>query len=785
MAEPRASATCEVEIDGTPIACTRQALAAGEPTILDPLTITWGRRSAWDQPDAGSAAFVIQDQRTAPQPIIDTIHVGSKIDVYAEAPNPDPQPEVVMDQKFQTMSTGDWDTDRYAVESVASTIRRTNLMTDPSMTTTTGKNAGGSATIAVSAAWAQFGTTSISITPNGSNNSSALFPLGLSGMTVFTAGTTYTISAYIRITAVQTGTLHANARRIVFYQDTGSGLTIAATSTAAPNTIGVHRVSLTYTVPVGATQALIAVANGSSVAAQVMWVDGLLIQTGSTLDVYFDGTTTRTGYTYEWTGTANASTSNERYAVTDPGSKINIFDASSTWPPGQGTQSALLYSLTTRARFLIPPARFGSPWVRDVRPVQPGETWTYSFMARLPAGTTATFTTRGFSSSQKTGESIQLTVDGGLSRQITGTGNWETYTGTIANATLPGTPRWAVFALLVFPDNMDLAAGAGMPAVDAITYTAPASETERVQVWAGRVTELDAQQITANGVIEINVTGTGELAEVENVSIGDEPWDQETIMDRIDRVISLIPVPVEDFSVSRDVFNLAFISSVAARDIDAQPALGLLRDYAAMVLGVVWPVSVPGARNHAWIENTMLRGSGWSGPVGTISACDLPRDAVRITQSADQVITVVDVTWLELIVVPESETVEHTVTTVDITAAATYGTRRLAITTEYVTEQAATDTGENALDVARASDWGVAGMQFDTKHVDNTSGQAQTLLMLLLNSARRPGSELTITDLPEWIPESGSSGYVEGGTIVYTGGWWRFDLAMSAGGSGS
>ena len=786
MAGPRASASCEVWIDGQPIACSRDELAAGEPTILDPLPITWGRRGPWEQPDAGSSSFVIRDQRTNPQPIADTIHVGSKIDVFAEAPNPDPQPEVVMDQDFETvtivngvLSKSVWD-----LRTFSQALKRINLATDPSFTSLTGKTAGGSATLAISTAWAQFGGNSLTITPLAGNNLSAVFPFGGSGMTAFAINKTYTVSVYIRLTQAQTGSLNIDARRIRLHQATGGGPLIVARSAPAPNTAGVHRLSLTFTVPASVTQCLISICNGSGTAADVMWVDGLLIQEGSVLEPYFDGSTAKLGYTYDWNGTANASTSDERYAPTEPTSDVRIYKAVDGQPVGQGNNSAYLLHWGTRAMYLFPPAGWDLPWMRDVRPIQPGETWQLSFMARLPAGAQARITTRGFSSSRRDGESWVLGTAGSANGlTITGTGNWETYTADVVNNSFPARALWAVFAIQVWPESQDLAQLE--PAIDAITFTAPPLATERVQVWAGRVTEAVVRKAIGRTAIEIDVTATGEIVEVENVSIGDEPWGTETSDARIARIINLIPLPVSDFSVSRDTLEWEF---VAERDIDAQPALGLLRDYASMVLAAVWPVSVPGARNHAWIENTLLRVTGWNGPEGQLSACAMDATQIQISQAADQVITVADVSWMELVTDPEtnvSDFIERTESIVDLAAAQTFGSRRLALQTEFITVAAAQRLGNLVMTAARASDWALTGMTFDTKHVDNTDGQAQQLLMLLLNSARRPGAWLTITDLPEWMPVPLASGFVEGGTITYTGGRWRFDLNLSAGGSGS
>lgn len=130
-------------------------------------------------------------------------------------------------------------------------------------------------------------------------------------------GKTYTISADINTPVALTGTLNGNARRIVYYYKIGAGSYIQTSSPAGPTT-GSSRVSLTFTVPIGATEAFIRLYNGSGVTGEyVLWDNILLIEGTST--EYFDGDSYKelySAYSAEWLGTPNNSPS-EKYQVYD------------------------------------------------------------------------------------------------------------------------------------------------------------------------------------------------------------------------------------------------------------------------------------------------------------------------------------------------------------------------------------------------------------------------------------------------------------------------------------
>lgn len=196
--------------------------------------------------------------------------------------------------------------------------RRTNLYTDPSFSTLTGKTVGPGVAWSLATSWADSGTTSIRLTPSiiGGTNPNTYINIFANENTLngLVPGKTYTISATINLSQVQGGTLSDNARRIAVHSGTGSPAPLIATSEQAPNALGPNRVSCTFTVPVGATRAYIYLYNGSYRTSDVAYWDSVLIEETSEVRPYFDGNTEYNELTesnYTWTGTVNNSTSVE------------------------------------------------------------------------------------------------------------------------------------------------------------------------------------------------------------------------------------------------------------------------------------------------------------------------------------------------------------------------------------------------------------------------------------------------------------------------------------------
>ena len=108
-------------------------------------------------------------------------------------------------------------------------------------------------------------------------------------------GRTFTVTAKIELKAVQTGTLYAYARSIVFSGHISSGSSSPFAIVQAPNTVGVHSLTLTFTMPAQSNpNGYIAfdarLVNGSANPAQkVIWTDFCMVEHPSNPIGYFDG----------------------------------------------------------------------------------------------------------------------------------------------------------------------------------------------------------------------------------------------------------------------------------------------------------------------------------------------------------------------------------------------------------------------------------------------------------------------------------------------------------------
>jgi hypothetical protein len=160
---------------------------------------------------------------------------------------------------------------------------------------------------------------SLRLTPGGAQTSTSAYPLGYGGAGVILAktglhgGDTVTVSATIKVNAVQTGTLDSRARMIAIGTITGGTTNYSfAYSAAAANVAGtVARLSVTFTIPTTVDDFFIRLMNGSANPAEtILWNQVLIEKTSSVLG-YFDGDFPATSDTsYAWSGTPGNSPSN-------------------------------------------------------------------------------------------------------------------------------------------------------------------------------------------------------------------------------------------------------------------------------------------------------------------------------------------------------------------------------------------------------------------------------------------------------------------------------------------
>lgn len=120
------------------------------------------------------------------------------------------------------------------------------------------------------------------------------------------SGQTYTISCYIKT---------SDARQIQLALE-NVGATVGNYSALLNTTsTGLTRVSFTFTASASYSAKFNVIVNNGSTGS--IWISNAMLQSGSTLSPYFDGSFAPSPYTSSWSGTADNSTSTEADARTD------------------------------------------------------------------------------------------------------------------------------------------------------------------------------------------------------------------------------------------------------------------------------------------------------------------------------------------------------------------------------------------------------------------------------------------------------------------------------------
>lgn len=149
-------------------------------------------------------------------------------------------------------------------------------------------------------------------------------------------GTTYTVSATFVAGGPLAGTPGANARRIVAFTRRGSAGYVRTSSPQAPNAAGETRLSVTFTVPEGATEAFVRFYYGHSASSGSVFWDALkLVETVpgdlTTMD-YWDGSTTNTDeYAYSWDEIPGLSVSHRTAIVERPPEALMVMPGDNLW----------------------------------------------------------------------------------------------------------------------------------------------------------------------------------------------------------------------------------------------------------------------------------------------------------------------------------------------------------------------------------------------------------------------------------------------------------------------
>jgi hypothetical protein len=206
-------------------------------------------------------------------------------------------------------------------------ISRTNLITNPNFeTNSTGWGSTGAATISRVTTDAYIGTASVQVTLTNPGNGSGLQNFA-SGLRIpVSENSTYIISAYVKQTSGTTIGVDIDT----FYYDSSNVLISSSDGANTALNGSWQRISRSITTP--ANTAFMGIDIGVQQAYTgtfVYLVDAVLVETGSTLLPYFDGSTIldydgRTIQSYGWNGTANASTSTAVFELTNKTTQLRL-----------------------------------------------------------------------------------------------------------------------------------------------------------------------------------------------------------------------------------------------------------------------------------------------------------------------------------------------------------------------------------------------------------------------------------------------------------------------------
>jgi hypothetical protein len=336
----------------------------------------------------------------------------------------------------------------------------------------------------------------------------------------------------------------------------------------------------------------------------------------------------------------------------------------------------------------------------------------------------------------------------------------------------------------------------GMASVDDLLVVGPGAGTPRtISVFSGRVTDLEADFDDAIGCPVVHVTAQDFTADLENINIGDEPWNVESMEDRFERIVALSGYPVTSI-----IDDTVAAIPISYQDVDNQATTGLLKDLAQSVDGVLWPAVHVSTGAYLRVEDPSTRSAlftlamidgvvvivprGSAAATLDISACDVLRDPVHWQQSVADVSTRVAVSWLEQTLTDDGlpDTAEHTETLIDAELEVDHGVRRISVSTQLTSASDAISIGTRILARTGATGWRVSGFQIvDDASIEVVTDETVRMMMRLLDGTARIGLPIRLIDLPVWAPTAPTVGvYLEGGDYEYIDGTWSLSLTVSS-----
>jgi len=489
--------------------------------------------------------------------------------------------------------------------------------------------------------------------------------------------------------------------------------------------------------------------------------------------------------------------------------------------PHSGAHAAKLTgnNAVNPAVVVVPPAPFSSdPTAWDAIPrATSGESWQWSAAVWTMPG--AVIQVDPVALPNPDGSSMAV-LPGGVRTDVQ-TGGWVVLSGT---ATIPASGVWVGLRIQIPTMAMSWQGMAGPswgnPAwnaaslsgltwanfdrayLDDLVVNAPAGGTIRtVSVFRGRVTDMEAQYRLGleGGTTQVGVTAKDFTADLANDRIGDAPWAVEGLGSRVTRILALAAMDV-DAQIDSSIAAVP----VTYRDVDSQPAAGLVEELAASVGAIAWSaVHDPGGAYY-WLEDPnnrvplrlLAKVGGYvvivpnrSAPSAvTLTSSNVLQEPIRWTQDVSDVATRVDITWNQQGVdgAGKPETTERHVIVVDAPLEADIGQRGYSLTTQLAVQTDAERVAAALLARLTFGGWRVSGITWAVRYEATLSHDELDAMLTLLDGTQRIGRALSILNLPDWTPSPNLIGvYIEGGTYTYEDGDWVLELTVSSVGQGA
>lgn len=787
---------CTVYIDGERLADGAPLDNPTDPTALSGLSIVWGRATTVDQPDTSTATFDVMDAEGGTS-FLTLLRTGRRVDIDATGTqwNPGADLETFTDGDFSGTPLGTLPGSVVMGAGTGSvidpggvpltTLIATNLAPDPEGTALTRFSSTGGAlnTLSLVTDYPDPNVkTAVRSTTTGAGNQRILdirFP-------AYEASTEYRVRFEILLEGTFTNPLAVHLRPNI---SNTTGVTIYS----APLDPGLNVIEASGVTLANAPSNAAVVLTGNVSSGVKFTATKILIEKAPPSGVGFFSGNTRSTVTdkYAWTGAVNDS----------PSTYSTVTDG----PSGNPAFRMVPNNAAVAVNAVFAPADYSTaPDAWDAIPTaQLGQVWQLSASVRAAAGSTITVEPVLFA--RPNGDRTPAGAFPAVT--VTASGAWQivplSFQPTAANQWVGirvrafGFPRW-VDIPGTWLDTPGTWLDYGSALVDDVSALAPTSAVTRtVRVFSGRITDLVAAYDEGADAPVVTVTAADFTADLENVTVGDEPWPVETMQARFERIVSLSGYPLETI-IDPGVAGFR----VSYQDVDAKGVTGLLQDLAQSVDGVFWAATHATTGPYIWVEDPAARpglftlemgtdglvhvvpGSGADAAL-TVSACDVLRDPVEWHQSVSDVSTRAAIGWLEQGTDDEGnpETTDRTATVIDAGLEGIYGVRKIQVSTLLQAAADAQAVANRILARTSLTDWRAAGFRLedpaslDTDALDALIGDFLTML----DGTARNGISMLLVDLPEWSPGGDYAPvFLEGGTYSFIDGAWTLDLVVSS-----